>query len=194
MFRRKLVADLALVSAVFVLAAGLVVALRTYQGCIDPAFVDFQLRSKTLASRIEDGIRSKNLANGQDLSAELRAIVKTFPKTDCTPAASARLHSQLDRLASKIDLNIFDRQSKSMAIEDLVSKKTRIELKLSSNLSPIQKVFYEKKLKNLNAHEMELLETGGLSYWQRRKLNADLDMLESQLSSRSQVISKISSL
>lgn len=194
MIRRKLVADLALVSAVFLATAGLVEAQRTYHGYIDPAFVDFQLRSQTLASRIEDGIKTGNLAEGQSLKNELTDITNTFHCTETTPNTSARLHSQLDRLASKVDLHTLDRQSKSRTVLDIVSKKSRIELKIGSNLSPIQKAVFEKKLARINAREMDLLSGGGLTYWQRRKINADLDLLESQLSARSQISSRISSL
>lgn len=197
MISRKLVADLALVCAVFLATAGIVEAQRTYNSYLDPAFMDFQLRSQTLATRIEDGIKSGSLKTdaGATLMSQLKSINTTPEDGKFNGQFNARLHAQLDKLSSSIDLQMADRKTKSSAIKDIVAKKARIEAELSSTpLSPIQSVVLQKKLSRISAFELDLLSNhGGLSYWQRRKIMADLDLLESQISASRRELSARSS-
>ncbi len=183
MISKKLAADLALVCAIFLATAGIVEAQKIYHGYVDPTFIDFQLRSQTLQRRINDGLQSGRLTKLEvdSLNTQLQAIESTTQKNS-SGRLNARLHSQLDRLASQVDLSFRERKVVSSAIAEIVSKKASIRHQLST-ASPIKAARIEKKLARISACESYLLTNqGGLTYWQRKKINADLDLLSSQLS------------
>ena len=188
MISKKLAADLALVCTIFLATAGIVEAQKTYHGYIDPAFIDFQLRSRTLQGRINDGLESGALTKSEadNLTHQLQSIDSTTESTTTktsTGRLNARLHSQLDRLASQVDLTIRARSVATSSITEIVAKKATIQHQLSTT-SPIKAARIERKLGRISAYENYLLSKhGGLTYWQRKKINADLDLLISQLSS-----------
>jgi len=188
MLSKKLVFDLALVSLVFLATAGLVEAQKPYSGYIDPSFIDFNLRSQTLETRINDCLQTSALkpSDAQSLKEELKAINATsnYPQEG---RANAQLHSRLDRLAVKVDLKSLKHTAVSTSIADIAAKKSRIRTHLPQ-VSPIQSALIEKKLVRISTLETYLLSNqGGLTYWQRKKINADLDLLESQLASHRKI-------
>ncbi|MBX9772097.1 MAG: hypothetical protein K2X29_12040 [Candidatus Obscuribacterales bacterium] len=187
MISKKLAADMALVCAIFLATAGIVEAQKTYHGYIDPAFIDFQLRSQTLQGRINDGLESGGLTKSEadDLTSQLRSIDSTTESTTTktsTGRLNARLHSQLDKLSSQVDLTMKDRSVVNSSIAEIVAKKAAIQHQLSAT-SPIRAARIARKLERISAWETYLLSNhSGLTYWQRKKINADLDLLSSQLS------------
>lgn len=183
MISKKLGADLALVAVVFLATAGLVEAHRTYHGYIDPGLINFELRRQTLATRIANGVKEGqlNLADAGSLTADLNSI--TPPERGSTQEINALMHSRLDKQSSQIDLKMQDRKATSTRVDDLSAKEAQIKAQLStSSLSPIQMAIFEKRLARIRAYETYLLAGDGLTYWQRKKINADLDLLSSRLS------------
>ncbi len=182
MISRKLAADLALVCAIFLATAGIVEAQKIYHGYIDPSFIDVQLRGQTLQRRISDGLESGGLTKleADSLTNQLQSIENTTVQGN--GRLNARLHSQLDKMSSQVDLTMRNRNTATSSIAEIVAKKASIRHQLST-ASPINAARIERKLGRISAYENYLLMNhGGLTYWQRKKINADLDLLTSQLS------------
>lgn len=185
MLSRKLFADLCLVLVVFLATAGLVEAQKIYQGYIDPAFVDFAVRSQTFQMRIADAVKSGQLSltDADFLNKTIANLNAKASTTAETPKTNANLHAQLDKLSTEADLRIKNRQAVSSLVSDIALRKTSLQEQLTSSfISPMKKALLVSKLKRINAYESYLLEArGGLNYWQRKKIHADLDLLASQI-------------